>query len=179
MTHEPRAVTNSLTESMPALDDAEGDRVPESVTRVMDCHVHVFPDRIFEAIRKWFDAHAWPIRYKLTAQEALEFLLSRGVDRIAALQYAHKPGLARELNSYMARLCDGNEQVTGMATVFPGERDARGILEEAFRLGLDGVKLHSHVQCFDMESAGHAGDLRSLRRAGKAVDHARRTGTQE
>ena len=44
MTHEPRAVTNSLTESR---DDVDGDRVPESVTRVMDCHVHVFPDRIF------------------------------------------------------------------------------------------------------------------------------------
>ena len=152
MTHEPRAVTNSLTESMPALHDVDGDRVPESVTRVMDCHVHVFPDRIFEAIRKWFDTYAWPIRYKLTAQEALDFLLSRGIDRIAALQYAHKPGIARELNSYLARLCDGNERVIGMATVFPGERDAGGILEEAFRLGLDGVKLHSHVQCFDMES---------------------------
>ncbi|MBI4775184.1 MAG: amidohydrolase [Deltaproteobacteria bacterium] len=137
---------------MPAPGDAEADRVPASVTRVMDCHVHVFPDRIFEAIRKWFDTHAWPIRYKLTAQEALDYLFSRGVDRIAALQYAHKPGIARELNSFMARLCQRNEKAIGMATVFPGERDARKILEEAFGLGLHGVKLHSHVQCFDMGS---------------------------
>jgi len=152
MTHEAQAVSNQLTKSMPALNDTEGARVPASVTRVMDCHVHVFPDRIFEAIRKWFDTYAWPIRYKLTAQEALDFLLSRGVDRIAALQYAHKPGIARELNSYMARLCERNEKVIGMATVFPGEKDASRILEEAFRLGLHGVKLHSHVQCFNMES---------------------------
>ena len=140
-----------LFKSMPGLDDSEEDRVPVSVTRVTDGHVHVFPDQILKAIRKWFDAHAWPIRYLLTAQETLDFLFSRGVDRIAALQYAHKPGIARELNSFLARLCADNERVIGMATVFPGERDARRILEEAFGLGLAGVKLHSHVQCFHMD----------------------------
>ncbi len=35
-----------------------------------------------------------------------------------------------------------------MATVFPSEPNAGGILEEAFDLGLAGVKLHCHVQCF-------------------------------
>ena len=55
VTREPQTVTNLLTKSMPGLDDAEGDRVPATLTRVMDCHVHVFPDKIFEAIRKWFD----------------------------------------------------------------------------------------------------------------------------
>jgi len=37
-----------------------------------------------------------------------------------------------------------------MATVFPGERQAVRILEQAFEAGLCGVKLHAHVQCFDM-----------------------------
>jgi predicted TIM-barrel fold metal-dependent hydrolase len=41
---------------------------------------------------------------------------------------------------------------SGMATVFPGENDVEGILQEAFDSGLEGVKLHSHVQCFDMDS---------------------------
>ena len=30
----------------------------------------------------------------------------------------------------------------------PGEPDARGILERGFAMGLRGVKLHCHVQCF-------------------------------
>jgi len=42
--------------------------------------------------------------------------------------------------------------VTGMATVFPGEPEAEAILKEAFEMGLSGVKLHTHVQCFDMQS---------------------------
>jgi len=35
-----------------------------------------------------------------------------------------------------------------MATVFPGEKNAANILADAFKNGLRGVKLHSHVQCF-------------------------------
>ena len=40
-----------------------------------------------------------------------------------------------------------------MATVFPGEDHSERILKEAFEMGLKGVKLHAHVQCFDMNSA--------------------------
>jgi uncharacterized protein len=45
-------------------------------------------------------------------------------------------------------------QITGTATVFPGEQDAIAILEEAFGMGLIGVKLHAHVQGFSMDSSG-------------------------
>jgi predicted TIM-barrel fold metal-dependent hydrolase len=44
------------------------------------------------------------------------------------------------------------DRITGMATIFPGEDNAGGILKEAFALGLGGLKLHAHVQCFDMNS---------------------------
>jgi predicted TIM-barrel fold metal-dependent hydrolase len=43
-------------------------------------------------------------------------------------------------------------RVTGMAAVFPGEENAKEILKEAFAHGLMGVKLHAHVQCFDMNA---------------------------
>jgi predicted TIM-barrel fold metal-dependent hydrolase len=37
---------------------------------------------------------------------------------------------------------------SGLATVMPGEPNAREILAEAFTtLGLSGIKMHSHVQC--------------------------------
>ena len=50
----------------------------------------------------------------------------------------------------MADLCRSYPRVTGLATVFPGEKEVAGILREAFALGLSGVKLHAHVQCFDL-----------------------------
>ncbi len=90
----------------------------------------------------------------MSATEILEFLFKRGVGHIVGLQYAHKPGIAVELNRFMAKLCRKfPKQLTGMATLFPGEDEAKAILENAFKLGLKGVKLHSHVQHFDMNSS--------------------------
>lgn len=120
---------------------------------VIDAHVHVFPQHIFAAVRKWFGNHAWHIRYQMDSPRVLEFLLAHGIEHVVALQYAHKPGIARELNNYLAEILAGFDgRATGMATVFPGEEDADVILEEAFDRGLGGVKLHAHVQCFDMNA---------------------------
>jgi predicted TIM-barrel fold metal-dependent hydrolase len=142
-----------LNSDLPELHDVEGERVPEGLPPVIDGHVHVFPRNIFSAIWSWFDQHAWPIRYRLSTSEILQFLLSRGIKHIIALQYAHKPGLARMLNTYLAGKCrEFPGRVSGMATIFPGEEDSRQILQEAFDQGLIGVKLHAHVQCFDMNS---------------------------
>ena len=138
---------------LPALNDIEGEGVPPGITPVVDAHVHVFPDPIFKAVWGWFQEYGWPIRYQLTSENLIQYLLSRGIAHIVALQYAHKAGIARDLNAYMAGLCRlFPGKVTGMATVFPGEPDAGVILKEAFNLGLSGVKLHTHVQCFDMQS---------------------------
>lgn len=141
-----------------ALDDPEGERVDPELPFIVDAHVHLFSDRIFEALWRWFDQHGWKVRYKLHTPAALEFLLSRGVGQIVALHYAHKPGMARTMNAYLAEVCRTNPRVTGLATVFPGETDAPAILEEGFRQGLKGVKLHCHVQCF----AADADPLREI-----------------
>ena len=130
---------------LPALDDVEGERVPDGMPPVIDAHVHVFPRGLFEALWRWFDRNAWPIRYQLDPQDVVGFLLRRGVRHVVALQYAHRPGIAAELNRFMAQLCAREEAVTGLATVYPGEPHAASILEDAFAAGLSGVKLHLHV----------------------------------
>lgn len=136
---------------MPFFNDQEGSKIPAGLPSVIDAHIHIFPQTIFSSIRRWFAKHAWRIRYQMSSSRIFQFLLSRGITHIIALQYAHKPGIARNLNRYMLEKSeefDGN--VTGLATVFPGENDAEGILQEAFDAGLKGLKLHAHVQCFDM-----------------------------
>ncbi|WNG39603.1 amidohydrolase [Archangium violaceum] len=133
---------------LPALNDEEGPRLPEGLPPVVDSHVHLFPDGVFEAVWRWFDQYGWPIRYKLHTPQVVSFLLSRGVHRVVALHYAHKPGMARFLNSYIAEVARAEPRVWGLATVLPGEEGAADILAEAFAAGLKGVKLHCHVQCF-------------------------------
>jgi hypothetical protein len=130
-----------------ALGDEEGARVPASLPPVVDAHVHLFPDPVFAAVWRWFDEHGWPVRYKLSTPALIEFLLSRGLQHLVALQYAHKPGIARGLNAYLAQICRAEPRVTGLATVHPAEPQAGRILDEAFQAGLGGVKIHCHVQC--------------------------------
>jgi predicted TIM-barrel fold metal-dependent hydrolase len=112
---------------------------------LVDAHVHLFPDRLFEAIWGWFDAHAWPIRYRLTSERVVDFLASRGVSKVVALHYAHKPGIADGLNRYVLDLARRFPEVVPTATVFPGEPHARDLLRRALGEGARGVKIHCHV----------------------------------
>ena len=137
-----------LASALPAVSDVDGERLPESLPPVIDAHVHLFPDALFRALWRWFEAHGWPVRYRLPSPEVVSFLLGRGVGRVVALHYAHKPGIARDLNRYVAALAADEPRIIGTATVFPGETDSVAILEEGFDAGLRGVKMHCHVQCF-------------------------------
>lgn len=138
----------NLARPAPKETDPEGPRLPSQLPPVIDAHVHLFPDRVFDAVWRWFDKHAWEIRYKLYSEQVIAFLLSRGVEKLFALHYAHKPGMARALNGYIADLCARNPRVIGFATAYPGEPDAYPLLMDAFAAGLKGVKLHCHVQAF-------------------------------
>ncbi len=141
-----------LSPPLPAIKDVEGKCLPLNLLPVIDSHVHFFPDELFNAVWKWFDAHGWPVRYKLYSEQILEYLFNRGISYIIGLHYAHKPGAARVLNTYMADLCSRHNRLYAMATVYPGEPGAKKILIEGFNLGLKGVKLHAHVQCFEMNT---------------------------
>ena len=130
---------------MLSINDSEDAKVPSGLPPVIDAHVHIFPESYFLAVREWFDKNAWHIRYQLTSSQVLTFLISHGVQHIIAFQYAHRPGIANDLNKYMAAKCaEYGNKVTGLATVYPGEKEAESILQEAFASGLGGLKLHAH-----------------------------------
>jgi predicted TIM-barrel fold metal-dependent hydrolase len=131
---------------LPMLDDAEGKRVPEGL-RVFDAHVHLFPERVFLALWRWFETHAWPIRYRLFAEQVIAFLSERGVERMTALVYSHRPGMSQPLNAFVAELARAHSCVVPLGTVLPGEPDAAQVVREALgKLEMRGLKLHCHVQ---------------------------------
>lgn len=132
---------------LPALDDDDGVAVPDDLPPVIDSHVHAFPPALMAAIWRWFDHHGWPIRDKLHAEPLLETLRRRGLRGCVLLHYAHKPGIARGMNAFVAQLVDDAEGfAVGTGTVCPGEPNSVDIVDEAFSLGLQGIKLHCHVQ---------------------------------
>jgi predicted TIM-barrel fold metal-dependent hydrolase len=148
----PEGDEDGITLPLPGLSDEDGPALPGQLPPVIDAHVHLFPDRIFDALWNWFDTHAWPVRHRLYTPQIIPFLLERGVEQIVALHYAHRPGLATSMNDFMAQVVRTHPQVTGTATVFPGEEGAVEILKRAWAAGLHGVKLHCHVQCFSPDT---------------------------
>ena len=112
---------------------------------IVDAHVHLHPDRLADAIRRWFDTHAWDIRYRSGVDEAVRILRRSGVDRVVALPYVHKPGLSRALNDFTLDVARRHPEVLPCCTVFPGEEGDEGILEEALAGSFRGVKIHCHV----------------------------------
>lgn len=159
-----------LHPDLPSFNDTAGLFLPDGLPRVIDAHVHVFPQKIFSSVWSWFDRYGWKIRYKMGTSDLLAYLLDHGVDHVVALQYAHKPGISDRLNAYMAETCrEFKGRVTGMATVFPGEPDADKILARAFSSGLKGVKLHAHVQCFEMNSPMAEQVYDACEKAGKPI----------
>lgn len=114
---------------------------------LVDAHVHLFPDRLADAVRAWFDQHAWPIRHRQRADALVAQLLAAGVGRAVALPYAHKPGMAEALNAFTLDLAKRHPMVVPCCTVFPGEDGAERILDQALgRDGFAGMKMHCHVQ---------------------------------
>jgi uncharacterized protein len=119
---------------------------------VIDAHVHVFPDRIFKAIRDWFDVYGWSVKYRMNADDLVDHLFSLGVKGQVLLTYAHKPGVADGLNDFMAGVVERHPGTVGFAAVHPGDADPRAILSRAFgELALVGCKMHVHVLGIPMD----------------------------
>ncbi|KAF9277746.1 hypothetical protein BGZ74_003274 [Mortierella antarctica] len=130
----------------------------------------VFPQKLMDAVWMFFDNFYWPVRYKQTyLASRADFLIEQGVRHVVMLVYAHKNGIARDLNKFLSKTVEdmnaryasvapvsssesllkrSRRVASGLGTVMPGEPGAVEILTEAFTtLGLAGIKMHSHVQC--------------------------------
>ena len=119
-------------------------------SKIIDFHVHLFPDRLFDAIWNYFTAgYGWDIQYRLYTDRCLEYLYSAGVEKIVYSNYAHKPGVAAKLNEWNLALLDSHPDLYCFAAYHPGDDDAyrmaERILEHPRVLGF---KLHLLVQGF-------------------------------
>jgi predicted TIM-barrel fold metal-dependent hydrolase len=118
--------------------------------RYIDVHTHLHPPWLASAIRRWFVGRpGWDFPYPTDPEWVAGFLREQAVERFVFFSYAHKPGLARELNAWLhetgRRLPDG----LPLGTVHPGDADVVDVAEEALdRYGFKGFKFHINVQRF-------------------------------
>ncbi len=137
---------------------------------IVDAHVHFLPERVQEAVWRWFDqlTPAWPVTYRLPADERLGTLSALGVRHHTALAYAHRPGMLRFLNDHTLNLASRHRSVIPTFTIYP----EAGVEVEAARcLDAGGrcVKVHLQVGAFDATDPRLDGAWRLLERSGTPI----------
>lgn len=126
------------------------DRLPTPIT---DFHVHLFPDRLFEAIWKQFVIdYGYEVLHNLYYRECIEYLRSRGVGTIVYSNYAHRAGVAERLNEWNLKVLDEFEDLFCFAAYHPEDKNALEMAAEllahekilGFKLQLLVQRFHPH-----------------------------------
>lgn len=114
---------------------------------LIDAHVHMFPERLFRAVRvALHDAFDWKFAHGTHPGELAGYLSSQGVDRFFLLNYAHKPNMSAALNRWNREMADSLPQAISFAAIHPADDDVPGVARQALdEFGLAGFKLHLDV----------------------------------
>lgn len=120
---------------------------------IVDSHTHLLPIRLASAIRRFFEQHMpGGLRYPLDARQVLDRHAADGISAVWTLPYAHKPGMAAQLNADVAALgrdlADHPVAVVVGCTAHAADDDPGGIVAAAADEGARVVKLHCSVGGF-------------------------------
>ena len=131
---------------------------------MIDVHTHLHPPRLFAAIRRWFATHSqWVLEHSTEPRDVARALREHGVERFAFFSYAHKPGIARDLNAWLADTArELGAGAVPLGTVHVEDPDPAGDMRDALRAGCAGVKVHEDVQGFELGDARLAGTLSAV-----------------
>jgi len=124
------------------------------VWRVIDVHTHLHPPRLFAAIRRWFaERSPWDLSGQPTdPHEVARAIREHGVERFAFCSYAHKPGMASDLNAWLSDTARAlGAGAIPLATVHLDDRDPAGEMRAAMKANFAGLKVHEDVQGFALD----------------------------
>ena len=119
----------------------------------IDVHVHLHPERLARAISEVFARDGWRPAHAWDPEEVAATLAAHGVERFCFFSYAHKPGIARSLNTWIAETARRLPAGVPIGTVHAGDDDLLAIADEAIDQGLAGFKFHLSVQRFRADDA--------------------------
>jgi hypothetical protein len=118
----------------------------------IDAHVHLHPAPLARAIERWFAEHGWVAAHAFDPAAVADTLRARGVRRFCFFSYAHKPGMARELNRWLGGQAARLPEAIALGTLHPDDPDLDAVAREATGdLGLRGFKFHHSVQRFHVD----------------------------
>jgi hypothetical protein len=103
-------------------EPAGAKQLPEPL---VDFHVHLFPDRLFDAIwRQFVTDYGWSILHPLYWRESVAYLRDRGVGPIVYSNYAHRKDIARGLNDWNLKILGELPDIYCFAAFIPTTKTA-------------------------------------------------------
>jgi predicted TIM-barrel fold metal-dependent hydrolase len=116
--------------------------------KMIDFHVHLFPDNIFDALWKKFDKlYGIKTLYQYYYGQCIEYLTAHDIHYIVYSNYAHKKGIAQWLNTWNKGILKEHENLYCFAAYHPDDENALSYAEEILSLErFAGIKLHYMVQ---------------------------------
>lgn len=118
-----------------------------------DVHVHFLPPRMLRRVWEYFDAAGplvgttWPIRYRWPDGQRVTHLREMSVRAFSALAYAHRPGMAADLNAWTLDFARATPGCLASATFYP-EPGVEHYVTEALDAGARVFKVHLQVGGF-------------------------------
>lgn len=115
--------------------------------KICDAHIHLFPDRLMDAILDWFVRQGWTMPYRQPVETLLKHLESFGVTSAFVLGYVHKKDMARGINLWLNDLCKSYPWLHPFAALHQDDDQLEEILSQALdEWDFPGAKIHTFVQ---------------------------------
>ena len=136
-------------------------RATRSAPAMIDVHTHLHPPRLFAAIRRWFaERSTWQLDHPTEPREVAAALHAHGVETFVFCSYAHKAGMATELNEWLARTArELGSGAFALGTVHVDDPDPSADMRAALRDGCIGLKVHENVQRMQLDDPRLCGVL--------------------
>lgn len=136
-------------ENIPSSDPSAVTHIPllekYGIPYIIDIHSHFFPENVMKLIWKWFDKVDWKISYRQPIEERLQFLSMNKIRYYTTLNYAHKSGMAENLNEWIFHNYKNWEGAIPFGTFYP-EEDVNSYIRKAVEdYQFTGFKLHCEV----------------------------------
>ncbi len=125
----------------------------------IDAHCHFFPPQIFKAIWDFFEKtdgkgnlQGWPINYKQSPEELVQFLENHNVKAFTTYNYAHKKGVADYINEWVNEFCTRHKKAIRFGCVWPEDKDRVEYIKKVFdNYDFYGIKIQPLVQNFYLD----------------------------
>lgn len=120
---------------------------------IIDCHTHIFPEKIADkAVDNISKFYSLDMSYGGISEDLRKKGQKNGVKKYVIMSVATTPKQVQDINNFLAAEQNKHEEFYAFMTLHPEMENLEAEFERGLSLGLNGVKIHSDFQNFNLDS---------------------------